>query len=98
MMNNFVNYVNNNYMGVVVLSYYVCSDNKDIKSHIQGMSCPDCGATLLFKGYEDAVMDSDIRNALNYDISNFYLYKCSNVSCGSVFLEADIKGKFSIVK
>lgn len=85
-----------------MLSYYFCSEDKsldeNIKSHIQGMSCPCCGSTLLFKGYEDTVMDSDIRNALKYDISNLYLYKCSNVSCGNVFLEADIKGKFSIVK
>ena len=80
------------------MAYYRCCEDNNIKVDIQSMTCPKCGAVLLFKGYEDTTMESDIHNALNQNILNFYIYKCSNVMCNSLFLEADIKGKFSLIK
>ena len=86
------------------MAYFNCIDvngmphEEVIKEGLENFECPACGSYLLSQRYKDSIMKSEMENALSCDVNNFVLYKCSNVNCGEVFLQADIKGKFYLVK
>ena len=86
------------------MSYFNCIDisgmphEEIIKEGLEDSKCPACGSYLLSQKYKNSVMKSQEPTALSCDVNDFMLYKCSNINCGEVFLQADIKGKFYLVK
>lgn len=81
------------------MSYFVCKEMKNttpigkktIKS-INNLVCPFCNSELLYQGYADCDLDG------LYDLRNTFIYKCSDIQCGEVFLTTDLKSKIGIVK
>ena len=73
------------------MNYFICNEINDARK-IEELTCPSCGNELLFQGYNDGTLGD------YYDLKNAYVYKCSDYKCGNVFLSADIKPKFGIIK
>lgn len=86
------------------MAYYKCTNIYDlpqkdlIEESIEGFKCPDCDSYLMLQKYEDSVMKGYFKPKLSCKVNDFFLYKCPNVNCGNIFLEANIKGLMGLVK
>ena len=80
------------------MGYFICTEVKDtpyeqqIIHSLNGLTCPSCGSDMLYQGYADSDLEGD------YKIKDAYIYKCSDITCGSTFLSAEIKPKIGLVK